>query len=143
MDVTDSQTLFTQNLSALDSHHHHHSFSLPNLSKKPQKGTTPQIKMQLTSQPRQPNISQPILRQHAPNRAPQYLGTAPFLHQPLQTDALQAARPRRVRVVRLLLQFATRHAQMCAVGRHHVVAAVGRWVISGLVLAHEGEGDAG
>lgn len=36
----------------------------------------------LTFQPPQPQIPQPILGQHAPNRPPQHLPPAPLRHQP-------------------------------------------------------------
>ena len=47
-----------------------------------------------------------------------------------------------MRVVRLLLHLAAGNAQVHAVGRHHVVAAVRRRVVRRLVFAHEREGDA-
>jgi hypothetical protein len=96
----------------------------------------------LTPQPAQPHIPQPVLRQHAPHGAAQNLGPTPFLHQVAQADLLQTARPRRVRVVRLLRHLAARHAQVRAVGRHDVVAAVGRRVVGRFVLAHQRERDA-
>lgn len=48
-----------------------------------------------------------------------------------------------MRVVQLLLALLARCSQVVAAHRHHVVAAVRRRVVDGLVLAHEEEGDRG
>lgn len=98
---------------------------------------------QLTLQPRQPNIPQAILRQHAPNRPPQNLPTSIPLHQPLHTDLLQTTRPRRVPVILMLLHLLARDMQTLAVGGYDVIAAVCGRVVDGFVLAHEDDGEAG
>jgi len=56
-----------------------------------------------TLQPRQPHITQLILGQHSADGAAQGLSAAPLGHEALEAQALEAAGPRRVRVVRLLL----------------------------------------
>jgi hypothetical protein len=99
--------------------------------------------MKPTLQPRHAIIPQPVLRQHAPNRAPQDLASSPLLHHALHGDLLQAARPRRVRVVLLLLHLLAGRVQFRESGADDVVAAVRAGVVDRLVLAHEGEGDGG
>lgn len=97
----------------------------------------------LTLQPRQPNISQSVLRQHPPHRSPKHLPSAPFIHHPLHRHTLQTSWSRAVAVVQFLLHLLPRNADVLAVGGDDVVAAVGGGVVDGFVLAHEGDGDAG
>lgn len=109
---------------------------IPNIS--PQKE-----KRKLTLQPRHPLIPQPILRQHPPHRPPQHLRTPPLRKQLIHRHLLQAARPRGVGVVFLLEALLARGVEVVAAERDDVVAAVGRGVEDGLVLAHERDGDLG
>lgn len=103
----------------------------------------PPSRKKLTLQPRHPIIPQPVLRQHAPDRTPEDLAAAPLLHHLLHRDLLQAARPRRVRVVLLLLHLLARRVQLRQPRRDHVVAAVCAGVVDRFVLAHERERDRG
>lgn len=96
-----------------------------------------------TLQPRHAIIPQPVLRQHSPDRAPQDLPSSPLLHHALHGDLLQAARPRRVRVVLLLLHLLAGRVQLRQPRADDVVAAVRAGVVDRLVLAHEREGDGG
>jgi hypothetical protein len=108
--------------------------------------TTPPIPQQdkkPTLQPRHAIIPQPVLWQHAPDRAPQNLPSSPLLHHALHGDLLEAARPRRVRVVLLLLHLLAGRVQLRQPRADDVVAAVRAGVVDRLVLAHEGEGDGG
>lgn len=97
----------------------------------------------LTLQPRHTIIPQPVLRQHAPDRAPQDLSASPLLHHALHRDLLQATGSGGVRVVLLLLHLLAGGVQLRQAGDDDVVAAVGTGVVDGFVLAHEGEGDGG
>lgn len=94
-----------------------------------------------TLQPGQPLLPQPVLGQHPPDRATQHLAAAPFLKHLVHGHAAQAAGPGGVRVVFLLEALLAGRAQVMAADGHDVVAAVGRRVVDGLVLAHEEEGD--
>ena len=96
---------------------------------------------QLTLQPRQPRFPQPVLRQHSINRSLQELPSSPLLHHPLHVQALQRSRSRSLLIVKLLLHFLARDADICAASSNNIVSAVGRGVPDGLVLAHQNDGD--
>ena len=88
-------------------------------------------------QTRQSLEAQAVLRQHTADGSAQDLAATPLLHKALHTDFLQRARPRRVRAVQLLCPLLARRVQVRAVYRYHVVAAVGRGIEDGLMLAHQ------
>lgn len=96
-----------------------------------------------TLQPRQSLVSQTVLGQHAAHGPAQDLAAAPFLKHLVHGHAAQAAGPGGVGVVLLLEALLACGAQVMAAHGHDVVAAVGRGVVDGLVLAHEEEGDGG
>ena len=93
-------------------------------------------------QPRQPLIPQPILGQHATNGPPENLAAAVLLDEHVHGDGPQRTGARVVSVVRLLPLLSARSVESRAVRHDYVVAAVGRGVPHGLVLAHEEDGDA-
>ena len=97
--------------------------------------------IQLTLQPLQPRLPQPILRQHPTDRPLQNLPASPLPHHPLHVQRLQRPGPRGLLVVQLLLHLPPRRVDVGAPGGHDVVPAVRRRVPDRLVLAHEDDGD--
>jgi hypothetical protein len=97
----------------------------------------------LTLQPCQPRILKPVLGQHSLHGASQNLTTAPFGKHLVHCHALQATGPCVVRVVLLLEPLLAGRPQVVAACDHHVVTAVRRRIVDGLVLAHEDKGNAG
>jgi hypothetical protein len=95
----------------------------------------------LTLQSRHTRVSESVLGQHAPDRAPQNLSSSPLLHHALHGDLLQATGPGGVRVVLLLLHLLAGCVQLRQAGADDIVAAVGTRVVDRLVLAHESDGD--
>lgn len=94
------------------------------------------------AQPGQALLAQPVLGQHAADGLAQDLGAAPLLHEDVHGDLLEGAGAGVVSVVELAPLLVAGGVEGGAVGHDDVVAAVGRGVPDGLVLAHEQDGDA-
>jgi hypothetical protein len=84
-------------------------------------------------------LAQAVLRQHAADGLAEDLAATPFRHHAVHVDLLETAGSRRVRAVQLLEALLARCVQVRAVDGYDIVAAVGRGVEDGLVLAHQGE----
>lgn len=95
----------------------------------------------LTLQPRHAIIPQPVLGQHTPDRPSQNFAATPFFHHSVHCDLLQTTRTSGVAVILLLEPLLSRGVQVVASNRDDIVAAVGRRVPDGLVLAHQRDGD--
>lgn len=95
----------------------------------------------LTLQSGHPIIPQPVLGQHTSDRPSQDLATTPFRHHSVHGDLLQATRSCGVAVVLFVESLLAGRVQIVAANGDDVIAAVGRGIVDGFVLAHEGDGD--
>ena len=96
---------------------------------------------ELTLQTSKAAILKTVLGQHALDCAAQDFTTTPFGEHLVHRHALQATRSCRVGVVLLLESLLSCRLKIVASDNDNVVTAVCRWVVDGLVLAHEDQGN--